>query len=81
MNVWAKFDGDKQKYRSQSEVRCTGAGLRMNEGLTWAPGTWEKIISAPACAAFTRMNESKCHKVNKDQNKNLDMMLKCQGTS
>ena len=50
MNVWAKFDGDKQKYRSQSEVRCAGAGLRMNEKLTWAPGTWEKIVSTPACA-------------------------------
>ena len=58
MNVWVKFDDGKQKYRSQNEVRCAGAGLRMNEGLTWAPGTWEKIVSAPACAAFTRMNES-----------------------
>ena len=69
MNVRAKFDGGKQINRSQSgswQARCAGAGLRMNEGPTWGPSTWGKIISAPG-TTFTKVAESKCHKVNKDR--------------
>ena len=69
MNVRAKFDGGKQINRSQSsswQARCAGAGLRVNEGPTWGPTAWEKTISTP-CTTFTRVAESKCHKVNKDR--------------
>ena len=70
MNVRAKFDHGKQINRSQSgswQARCAGAGLRMNKGPTWGPATWKKIVSATACTAFTRVAESKCHKVNKEK--------------
>ena len=69
MNVRAKFDGGKQINRSQSsswQARCAGAGLRVNEGPTWGPTAWEKTISTP-CTTFTRVAESKYHKVNKDR--------------
>ena len=69
MNVRAKFDGGKQINRSQSgswQARCAGAGLRMNEGPTWGPATWGKIVSAP-CETFTKVAESKFHKVIKDR--------------
>ena len=44
MHIRSKFDGGKQVNRSQSgswEGRCTGAALRVNEGLTWGPKCWE----------------------------------------
>ena len=69
MNVRAKFDGGKQINRSQSgswQARCAGAGLRINEGPAWGPGTWEKVLSTPS-ATFTKVAQSKCEKVKKDR--------------
>ena len=75
MNVQAKFDGGKQSNRFQSgscQARCAGAGLRINEGPTWVPATWEKVLSTIS-ATFIKVAQSKNKKDEKTTSENLQM--------
>ena len=46
MHIRSKFDGRTQINRSQRESwqsRCTGSGLRINEGTNWDAACWKNI--------------------------------------
>ena len=55
MHIRTKFDGGKQVNRSQAgswNARCTGAGLRCNEGAMWGPKSWQQALSVQPLDVF-----------------------------
>ena len=70
MHIRTKFDGGKQINRSQRGSwagRCTGAGLRLNEGPMWGPQCWEKAVSIPANDIFKSHAATVSKEVEKDR--------------
>ena len=70
MHIQAKFDGSKVINRSQSgswEVRCSGAGLRANEGPEWGPKTWERVTGEAANPVFAATSAEKARQVEVDR--------------
>ena len=70
MHIRAKFDGGKVINRSQSgswEVRCSGAGLRANEGPEWGPKTWERVTGEAANPVFAATSAEKARQVEVDR--------------
>ena len=70
MHIRAKFDGGKVINRSQSgswEARCSGAGLRANEGLEWGPKTWERVTGEAANPVFAATSAGKARQVEADR--------------
>ena len=70
MHIRTKFDGGKVINRSQSGswgARCSGAGLRANEGPEWGPRTWEKITGNAANPVFVAASAAKAKQVEADK--------------
>ena len=70
MHIRAKFDGGKVINRSQSgswEARCSGAGLRANEGPEWGPKTWERVTGEAANPVFAATSAEKARQVEVDR--------------
>ena len=70
MHIRAKFDGGKVINRSQSgswEARCSGAGLRANEGPEWGPKTWERVTGEAANPVFAAASAEKARQVESDR--------------
>ena len=69
-HIRAKFDGGKVINRSQSgswEARCSGAGLRANEGPEWGPKTWERVTGEAANPVFAAASAEKARQVEVDR--------------
>ena len=76
-----KFDEGKQINLSQRgswEGRCTGAGLRLNEGPTWAPQCWEKATSLMPNNIFTTHATSIAKDVENDRKRKSALPAKLQ---
>lgn len=70
MHIRTKFDGGKQINRSQSgswQARCSGAGLRYNEGPAWGPAAWEQVTGESANQVFTGVAEAKSKQATSDR--------------
>ena len=68
-HIRAKFDSGKIINRSQSgswEARCSGAGLRANEGPEWGPKTWERVTGEAANPVFNAVSAGKARQVEAD---------------
>ena len=81
MHIRTKFDGGKQINRSQRgswEGRCTGAGLRLNEGPVWGPTCWEKAVSVPANTVYKSYTTTLTRVVDQDRKRKSSQQAKQQ---
>ena len=79
MHIRTKSDGGKQINRIQCgswEGRCTGAGLRLNEGPVWGPTCWEKVVLVPANTVYKSYTTTLTRVVDQDRKRKSSQQAK-----